>query len=368
MNTETNTLELVPATESETPTKQLAPYNEYEAGLKTLLATAQTITVTNIAQKAEMTLARATRLELKKVRVAITNRHKELKESILVEGRKIDAGKNKLLEIIEPEEERLLEIEQFAEREAERIATEKRTARVAEISPFLTGPLAVDLGTVADDDYAAMLEDAKAADAARKAKIEADRQAAIAKAKAEAEERERVRLENERLRKEAAEQAELARQERAAHAAAMAKERDEAARVASEAKAKADAEAKRLREEAAERERVIQARAIEAQRIADENARAQFAKAEVERKAREKAEAEIAKRKADEAAAIEAKRLADEAASLAPDKEKLMAFAATVRALELPWVKEDKAQAALNEIAIKVNNFATWIEKQANAL
>lgn len=375
-NTNAQELELVPAESAEPVMKQLVPFDGFREKVEKLKATAETLTVTDASDRAGMSLARTTRLALKEVRVAITHRHKELKENILVEGRKIDAGKNELLALIEPLESRLEEQEKFIERETARIAEEKRTARAAELSPYLSAPVAVDLGTMTDEAYASMLQDAKDAQAARIAREKREREEAEAKAKAEAEERERIRLENERLKKEAesaaAEKARLdkqladerkaaeerARKEREAAEAVLAKEREEAARLAREAKAKADAEAKKLRDEAAERERVA-AEAARKEREAIE------AKAKAEREARQKAEAELAAKKAAEEKAAADKAAAEKAAAMAPEKEKLNTFAGHVRLLVLPALKDKSVE---KEIAEGVERFAVWVEKKAAAL
>lgn len=401
------TLELVPAGEP-IPTKQLAPYDEFKTKIESLKKTAETITVTDISQTAEMKIARATRLSLKEIRVAITHKHKELKAGILEEGRKLDDGKNQLLDILEPLELRLKDQEDFIERETTRIQNEKRTARAAEITPFLSAMPVVDLGTLTDEQYAGMLSDAKDAHAARLAREQKAKEEAAAKAKAEAEERERIRLENIRLKEEAEAREAAAKKEREAAAAALAaaqdkareeaiaatKAREEERRKFEEAsrkqreqdaalRAEADARAKKERDEIeakARREReAAEAKAkIEREAADKENARlAGIAEAERQKaaaafheakQAREKIEHEEDARKAAEEKA-EAERLAAiEAAALAPEKDKLTALAATVRAIVLPTMTTEKGIAALAEIEEQVTKFAKYIEKKAASL
>jgi hypothetical protein len=357
MQTEPIKLELAPEQPGEQPIKQLAPYDEFKAKIEAIRKTAETITVTDVSQTAEMKIARATRLSLKEIRVAITHRHKELKESILIEGRRIDAGKNALLEIIEPLELRLKEQEEFIERENTRIQDEKRAARTAEISPFLISAPLVDLGALNDDQYAAMLSDAKDAHTARLAREQKEREEAEARARAEAEERERIRLENERLKKEAAEREAQMRAERE----------------------KAEAEAKRVREEQAraeaaaraERERIErehQAKLEAERKAAAEERAAAEAKAKKEREARERAEAELEAKRQSEARAEAERKVKEEAAAMAPEKEKLNMFAQTVRSLAVPTLTTEKGAKAAQEISEKVESFAKWIEKQAAAI
>ncbi len=411
MSTEapTEELQLAPEQPGEPPLKQLAPYDEFKTQIERLKVTAETITVADISQTAEMKIARTTRLALKDIRIAITHRHKELKENILVEGRKIDAGKNELLAVLEPLELRLKDQEEFIERETARIQAEKREARMAEITPFLTAPLAVDLGVVSDSDYAGMLADAKDAHAAKLAREQKEKEEAAAKAKEEAEERARVIAENIRLKEENAKKEAEAMAERvkaesdrkAAESAAQ-KEREAAEaerarlakqvedeRKAAEAKAakiKADADAAAAKERArvaaeqeAERQRVAHERhtaelkarkereAIEAKARADREAAE--AKARKEREAREKIEAEIAAIRAAESKLHAENSAREKAAALAPKKEKFEAFAKEVCRLSIPLLAEfGNSTEKIKKFSAGVAQFAKWIEKTADEL
>lgn len=166
----------------------------------------------------------------------------------------------------------------------------------------------------------------------------------IAKEKAEAAER-------ERLAKERAEIEEKARIERKAAAAKIAEER----RIAEE-----NAAAERRRVEAEQKAAAEKAR-IEAERVAKE-------KAELERKAREEREAreriesaERARREADE------KRAKDEAAAAAkaaaaPDRDKLQAFAAQIRALKVPTMATNAGMVASANVALLVDELANQVD------
>lgn len=402
---EPGTLELAPAEAGEPPMKQLAPYNEFKTKIENLRKTAETITVTDISQVSEMKIARTTRLALKDIRVAITHRHKELKENILIEGRKIDAGKNELLAVLEPLELRLKDQEEFIGRETERVQAEKRAARIAEITPYLTAPPLVDLGVVMDDRYAAMLQDAKDAHAARMARelkekeeavakvavdnLRAERRleiapfaeftadlagldlgvldaekytAAVTKAKEakrlDVEAREKQRVENERLKKEAEEREAAAKKEREEAAAKLKAEQDKARKEREAAQAKADAEAKKAKAELEALRKEQEAKAAEAEKERVKLAAA----AEKQRKEAEAAQAE-AQRQKDAAAKLEAARIAAEkAAAAAPKKEKLEAFANAVRLLAVPLLAE---VSEVKDFSEGVERFAKWIEKKA---
>lgn len=347
---DTMTLELAPIQQGEPQMKQLAPFDSYRDTLAKLKTTAETLTVTDVNQRAEMKLARATRLTLKDLRVEITHRHKELKEGILREGQSLDAGKRELLAIIEPLEARLMDQEQFIERETARIEDEKRIARTDELTPFLFAPVVIDLGKMTDSDYAAMLIDCKTARAVRLAREQKEADELAAKIKAEAAERERIRLENEQLKKEAIEREEKARKEREAAAAELAKEREEAARIAREEKAKADAEADKLRKEREATETADRLERLRLHQIAAD------ARAEVD--ARKEAEAKV----------IESAKIAAAAAAAAPEKEKLNALAKTIREINMPILKTAKGAAVMEEIAFKIEILAFWIAEQADQL
>lgn len=345
-----------------------AIWSEYRAKAEKLKATAETLTVTDISQVAEMKLARATRLTLKELRVEIEKRRKELGEFHLRETQKINADAKTLKDLIEPLEARLLHCEQFAERaEADRKAALKKTREEA-LAPYGTVTSMFNLPDMPDEAFADLLGGIKAgheAKLAAAAKVESDR---IAKEKADAEERERIRVENIRLKKEAEERNAAVEKERKEHEAERAKlekqaadERNAAEAKAAKLKAEADEAARVTAEKAHKERRAIEAKA-KAERLAAE------AVARKEREAREKIEAELtARREAEESEA--ARKLAEaEAAALAPEKEKLAALAASIRALSLPTLKTRKGIRAMEEITAKVEAMAAWVERKAAAL
>ena len=280
------------------------------------------IKVTSLDQKAEMKMARTLRMELKNTRVAADKTRKALKADALLMGRAIDGVYNLLEAAIVPLERHLDEQEKYAERlaEAERQATLQR--RTAELTPYLAeGQQVPALDSMSAEQWANYLEDAKLLHAA---KIEAARKAEaerIAREQAEAAERERLRIENERLRAEAA--------EREAKAKA---EREAAERELARIKAEADAAAKKEREE------------------------------------RSRLEAELAAKQAAEAKAAAEAAAAQKKAARAPDKQKALAFAASIRTLKTPEATTTEGKAVMAEITAKIEGFAKWIETQAATL
>ena len=358
-----------------------------EAGFKSAFEQAEkwrtqalAIQVTGLDQKAEMKLARTIRLELKNVRVNADKARKALKADALLMGRAIDGVYNLLEAAIVPMERHLDEQEKYAERlaEAERQATLAR--RTAELAPYIAeGQIIPALDAMSAEQWADYLLDAKLL---HNAKIEQAQRAEaerIAAEQAAAAERERQRIELERLRKEAVEREAAAKAEREAaekaqrEAAAKAK----AERGALEAKAKAEREAA----EKAQREAAAKAKAerdaleakAKAEREAAERELARIkaeadAAAKKEREARAKLEAELAAKQAAEAKVAADAAAAQKKAARAPDKQKALTFAATVRTLKTPDATTTEGKAVMAEIAQKVENFAKWIETQASNL
>lgn len=106
--------------------------------------------------------------------------------------------------------------------------------------------------------------------------------------------------------------------------------------------------------------------------LAAEQARAERAaveaKARADREAREKLESEAraAKEAADKKAADEAE--AARQAALAPERDKLLAFADTVLALEVPTLDSESGQVVQKALVTKLTNMAAWLRKEAKTL
>jgi len=246
---------------------------------------AMAIKVTNAGQKEAMNDARTARLALKGIRVDTEKRRKEMKEDSLRKGKAIDGMANVIFYLIEPIEKHLREQEDFAARLEAKEREETRQLREIESDPYWAFfPQTVDLGTITDEVFASLLNGAKLQKQAADAERKRQEDEAAEKVRIESEAREAQRLENIRLKAESEAQAETMRKEREA----VENERREAQAVLAKLKAV----------EAAQR--------------------------------REKEEAE---------------RIAHEAAQ-APDLEKMRAYAAKIRAIEMPDIlsKESVAQ------------------------
>jgi hypothetical protein len=180
---------------------------------------ANQIVVTDESQTAEMERARQLRLEIRKTRLAVEAKRKDLKDSALREGKAIDTIGRVVRESIEALEERLKEQEEYAKRQEEKRERERR----------------------------------ERAEALLREQEERERKEAEEKRLAE---QRAMREENERLKAEAAEREKLLAEERAKQQA----EHDRAIRQ-QEAERQAERE-RHAAELAAERERVAQLAAM----------------------------------------------------------------------------------------------------------
>jgi hypothetical protein len=295
-------------------------------------------------------IARSSRLLLKNIRVEAKHKHRELKEDSMRLGKAIDGLYNVVEFVIAPLEKKLSDIETAAER-AELAQREALcTARTKQLLAYGVSGQFYALADMPADQFARLLSDTKTAHDARIAeklraendrleKEKAEAQARDAKAKADAEEYERTRLENERLRQEAT-------------------AREEANRVDREKlAAKAKAEALKVAE-AAQKERA------RLQAIAETERK----KAQAERDARAKIEAD-AQAERDRETARQNKEVEDAAkAAAAPDREKLHAFAALVRTIEIPEMSTKSGKVCSDKIKSMIESLAGYAERAALSL
>lgn len=324
----------------------LAIWEDYRSKLEKLKTTAETLVVTDASQVAEMKLARATRLTLKDLRVSIEKKRKELGEAYLRKTQRINADAKTLKDLIEPLEERLLEQEKFAERAEEKRKAELKATREAILKPFGVDTILYPLSDMPEEEFQKLATGLKAA---HEAELEAERKAEEerqAKAKAEAEERERIRLENERLKKEA----------------------EERERAAAEERERARKEREAIEEKARQERAAIEAAAAAERKKAEAARKAAEEQARKEREARERIEAEERSRREREEAEKKAAEEAARKAAAAPDRDKLEAFAKSLRALTLPELTTDGGKAASTEVRAKIQKFAAWVEGLAASI
>lgn len=350
-------------------------------------AAAKAIVVTSETDTRGMKAARETRLALREIRCNADKARERLKADSLRRGKAIDGIFAVLKALVAPIEEHLQELEDTGKRAVEARKSALREARKETLSALGSDPTAyVDLGAMADETWATTLLNAQAA---RDAKLEAERRETAIRVEAEritTENREKARLagiqaEAERIERERAAKAENERlcKEAIEREAAAKAERDRldqehaAERAAAKAEADASKEAARVeleaiqtahREEAAKRAAVASAEHDRIETIA-----------RTERAERDRLAAELAATKAAQArgvaaqerdmAEIQARR---KAAATAPDKEKLAALAAYIRAAPIPTLTTEHGQTAQRQIKEQIERWAIWIEKTGQAL
>ncbi|MDB4946206.1 MAG: hypothetical protein JWP97_5740 [Labilithrix sp.] len=342
-----------------------AAFEEMFASAETWAASARLIRVTSIDQKREMRMARESRLALRDIRVRAEHARKRLKEDSTRRGKAIDGIKAVLDSLIVPIEAHLLEQETFAERAEAADRAALKAAREEALRAYGADPsIYANLGATDEATWTITLDGARAAHEARleaakvaeAVKLEAERLAAAAR---EAKRLEAVRLEAERVERE---RMQLEENARLAKEKAEIEARAAAEREAAEAKAREVAAAAK-----AEREAADAALAVERAAAA---AREESAKAEAQRVAAELAAVQAEAAAREEAAKAEAWQAAEAAkeAALAPDREKLLAYAAAVRAIPAPTLTSDRGRLAAGKVNDQLVKFAGWIEKTAGAL
>jgi hypothetical protein len=343
----------------------LVVFKSFADALTELREAARNIKVTSADQKDQIALARATRLDLKRLRCDVENARKQLGEEALRRKQAIDEEARTLKGAIEPLEALMLEQEEFAVREEARLAEERRVSRTALLEPLGFDCTYLSLASMPEDAFQILLSGHKlakdqrekeAAEAIERAKKEqAEREA---REKAEAEAREAQRIENERLRKEAAEREEKARIEREEAAAALKKQQ-----------AEAEAERKRIEAENARQAALVaeknrkEREALEAK--AKQEREAAEAKAREEAAARQKLQDEIDARKRKEEEEKAAKIEVERKLAAAGDKQRIIAFRDGIRAVPLMKLSNAAVHA---EIADKHRQFQEWLDKKASGL
>jgi len=211
---------------------------------------AKTLTVTDDSQVDLMLKARSARLELREKRLAVTAKHKELKESSLRRGQALDKIKRFVLGLIEPIEKFLEDQEKFVERKQ----AAEEAERVAKAEALLKAQEEAERKEKEAEEKRIREENE------RLKKEAAEREAAIAAERVEREKAERMRLAEERREHE--EERRLIAEEQARKDAAARAEADKKAREAAE-EARKDAEARakvrldQMALEAKERERLL---------------------------------------------------------------------------------------------------------------
>lgn len=272
--------------------------------------------------------ARELRLATVKIRTGAEKQKDDRKKMYLLRGNMEQASYNLIATACKMTEEVFMNVEKAREIAEKARKEQLKQERISLISPYIEDVNTYMLGEMTEQGFETLLAGAKSQYEARK---EAERKAEeerIAKQKADEAERETQRLENIRLKAEAEERERLAEIERKKQADILAKQKAEADKREAELKAKADAERK------------------ERERLADELE----AKKQAEEKAKKVAAA------------------AEKKAKLAPDKDKLLLFAQLINDLPRPDVKSIEAADIASKANIMLVQAANYIRDNANKL
>lgn len=358
--------------------------------LLTLAEEAKKINVTDATQIMEIKQARAVRLKMRDARIGSTKVKDEQKEVFLRMGKAVQGIHNGNLAIAEPEEARLQEMENFAERAEAKRKADRAATRLAQLQALGEDAGYYNLFDMPEeqfDELVAKLEAAKRQREAEAAQREADR---LELEEMERQEREAQRLENERLKKEADIERERVRLMEATAAAARAEheramqaehrrceEKVRVAREAADARLKKEqferaATEQKLREEAEEKSRQERAAAEAIQRkqaVWLAVANAARAKAEAEAKALQD-EKDRAAREAQQKLAEEErqKKAQDRLRALQPDKEKLLLYFQNLRAVPTPTVSAVEASDLMGKFEEDFDKLILWAMNRAKAL
>lgn len=253
------------------PDLDIQKFDPTAAELQKLADAARAVVVTDFTDKAQLEAVSEARKGLKQARVRITNRGKELRADAIKFQKDVIAKEQELVAIIEPEEERLSQIEKdielAQEKERNKLLLPARLARLTALDPELKfDDDALNAMSIPQfEEFFTKQQQLKNERVA--AKLAEDQAKVDAEAKRQADEK-AAREREERAR--ADERDRIAREERERIKKIEDDAKAEADRIVREAKEKADAEEK--------------ARADEAKKKADAEARA---KAEKEKQERE---------------------------------------------------------------------------------
>lgn len=332
-------------------TTELQKFSPSDAVIAQLAEQYMPLTINGIEDKEGLQKVHDARMEVKRWRVDVEKKRKELKADALEYGRKVDAEAKRITKMLEPIEQHLLSQETAVKEEIERIkeqkkreAEQKLADRVDKLRAVGDKTPGVLLRDWSDEGFEAHLKDATAKFEAEQARLEAER---IEQEKIQQAERERMEAERQKLEEQ---RAEIERQ----RAEAEAKRKAEEERLAEErriqeqklAAERAELEAERRRQEKVRRQQEAEQKAKEA---------AERARVETEQRIERERLAEIERQKAEEA-----KRLEEE--EKRPDLEKVRAFIGSIEELKIPVLSE-KQQELQNRIRSEVTDFIGYLKR-----
>lgn len=279
------------------PVQEVEIFNPTVAELNKIVSTAKELVITDYKDKAQVEIVSAKRKELKKIRVAITARGKELREEALAHQRKVIEKEKELVGIITPEEERLQQLEDDVAMQVEK---DRRLGLLPDKLAMLRALGMVDITEVQKENLLLLTDEnwAMYYNGVVARKNEADRIALEAREAEQKRKEQELEDEKNRIAQEEAERVAKAEADAKAQAEREAQEKADALKREADVKAKAIADAK------AKEQQEKEALAREEKARADERAR-------IELEVKKKVEREEAERIALEKKKIYQKFLAD---------------------------------------------------------
>lgn len=320
---------------------ELKTFSPSDAAIAQLAEEYMSLTIQDMNDKKAIAAVHSARMEVKRYRVDVEKKRKELKADALEYGRKVDSEAKRLTEMLLPIEQHLQGEEDRVQAELDRLKKEKEEAEAAKLQDRLDAMQAVNgdcplvyIKSWSDEEFAVALADATdkfQAERERLAQEEADRVFREAELAAERRaEEERLAIERAELERQKAEMETDRKKQEAIRLAELKAEREELERQQAElAKQRAEVEAEKQRQEQ--------------ERLAKE-------KAEREEQQRIERERLMKEAEAKRLAELEAERKRQE--ELRPDKEKLEQFADSLLTISIPSLskKSKEAQSKVKEI------------------
>lgn len=303
-----------------------------------IIEEAKSVDVTSADQVDEINKARVLADTIGNIRIITEKARVIEKASALAEGQAIDKVARYIREAIKPVEDRLYFHAEFAKREQELKRAQMVASREQALRDLGVDFTAYDLALMTEEAFTDLLSDLTTAREARLKQEQEDEERHLKEDADRVAEEKRIREDNARLKQE--------------RDAAQAKV-DAAAKLAKAEKDKADAKLLKERTEAAA---VLKAEQDRTRRLQEEATAAKVAK-EKEEWNRQRA--------------LEKEQMAMQAeldrAAQAPDKEKLLTFAAMIRDLPLPAVSTPAAKKAIVTIQEQQTKFVAWIQSHVKA-
>ena len=305
------------------------------------------------------------RMVVKGKRIEVEKKRKEYKAESLAYGRKIDAEAKRIFSLLKPIEDHLQSQENIITKEKKRIKAQEEAkeklkieTRASELFALGVNMPFFDLAMLSENEYAEKLRSAKEAYDAEQLRLAEEEK----KKEEEHFELERLRKKEEADRKAENERLEKLGREQALEAERLAKiQSDIDAKEKAQEKERQKIVAEKYAIEAAKQAEIDRKEREEFEKEAQEKARIQAEKDEIERSARE---AKKLKEKEAVKAAEKARQI-----ELAPDREKLLDLAMTIRQIiSPPAIKSKTAKEIVKNVLGALSVVADNLTKQAEEM